>query len=251
MSYSEDLLNQAKEIYVNLPPYITTSFEQNISSIVASVQNVVTSMANSIVNYLSGVPGALILFMVSAIATYFLARDRKIIARRIYEMIPPPWNEKTAFVLKEVTVGFGGYIKAQLIIMLISMVVSIVGLFILRADYVLTMGLLAGLMEILPVLGPGLIYVPWMAWAIISGNIAFAIKLAVLYGLLLVVRQMFEARIISANLGLYPLAVLIAMYGGLKLIGVSGLLIGPITLVAIQAVIKSGVFKKQQTVDND
>ena len=244
MVYAEDLLNQAMEIYINLPPYITTSVEQNITSVTASIQSLVTSVANAIIYYLSVVPGVVVLFMVSAIATYFLARDRKIIARRIYELIPAPWNEKIAFVIGEVTAGFGGYVKAQLIIMLISMTISIIGLLILRADYVVTMGLLAGVMEILPILGPGMIYVPWMIWALISGNAVFAFKLAVLYAVLLVVRQTFEARIISANLGLYPLAVLVAMYGGLKLIGVSGLLIGPIALVALQAVIKSGVFKK-------
>ena len=251
MVYAEDLINQAVEIYANLPAYITTSMEQNITSIATNVQGLVTNIANSIINCLSAVPGAMILFMVSAIATYFIARDRKIIAKRLYDMIPAPWDEKTAFILKEVSAGFGRYMKAQLIIMSITMVISIIGLYILRADYVLTIGLLAGVMEILPVLGPGMVYVPWMIWALITGNIAFAVKLAILYGFLLVVRQAFEARIVSANLGLYPLTVLIAMYAGLKLIGASGIFIGPIALVALQAVIKSGVFKKQQTADND
>lgn len=45
-------------------------------------------------------------------------------------------------------------------------------------------------------------------------------------------------------IGLHPLASLIAMYVGIKLIGVMGFIIGPLTLVALKAVIKAGLILK-------
>jgi sporulation integral membrane protein YtvI len=165
------------------------------------------------------------------------------IGRMFFRLIPAPWEEKLVYVSKEVAIGFGGYIKAQLIIMSISMLISIVGLYIIGSEYALTLGLLAGFLELLPVLGPSMIYLPWIIWLVAYGDFTLAIKIGVLFVVLLTVRQMFEARIISANLGLHPLAVLAAMYIGLKLIGVTGLFIGPILLVALQAVIKAGIFK--------
>jgi predicted PurR-regulated permease PerM len=48
-----------------------------------------------------------------------------------------------------------------------------------------------------------------------------------------------EAKIISASLGLHPLETLLAMYAGLKTIGLVGLVFGPIILIAVKAVIKA------------
>ena len=62
----------------------------------------------------------------------------------------------------------------------------------------------------------------------------------VLYGLVLTV-AVFRNKIVSVNLGLHPLATLIAMYAGLRTMGLVGLLMGPILLIALQAVIKTGV----------
>ncbi|MCL2766717.1 MAG: sporulation integral membrane protein YtvI [Peptococcaceae bacterium] len=242
MAHAQGLVDNAIEIYDNLPPYISSSVEQGIASVATSIQGVVSGVVNAIVHYLSVVPGTIVLFLVSAIATYFLSRDRQKIAQMFYNFLPDTWKEKVSFIIREVLAGFGGYVRAMLIIMLITTVISIVGLYILGANYAITLGLLAGLLEILPIVGPSLIYVSWILWTLTTGDFVFAFQLTVLLCILLGTRQMFEARIVSANLGLHPLAVLIAMYFGLKLIGVIGLLAGPITLVAIQALIKAGVF---------
>jgi predicted PurR-regulated permease PerM len=55
----------------------------------------------------------------------------------------------------------------------------------------------------------------------------------------MVVRAVMEAKVVAVNLGLHPLAVLMAMYIGLKTIGVLGLVLGPIMVVAVQATVKA------------
>lgn len=237
-----DLMGKLTDLYITLPPGVVSSLEQNITTLTKNLQGLVSSLADSIIRFLSLVPGTLAILVVSVLATYFVARDRHLISELLLKTIPAPWGEKTLTVLREITTAFMGYLKAQAILVTLTTILSVLGLFLIGADYALTMGLLIGFFDLIPVLGPATIYIPWLIWSFATGATGLGIKLALLYGLVLVVRQFSETKIVSVNLGLHPLATLIAMYTGLKTMGLVGLLMGPILLIALQAVIKTGVF---------
>lgn len=240
-----DLLEKATAFYVNLPPYVTSSLEQNVTSIAANLQGFITKAVNSILQYVSLVPSTIVVLLVTGVATYFLARDRQVIFRKLMGLIPEPWDKKAVEVIREVAAAFMSYLRAQIVLISITIIISVSGLYIIGAEYALTIGLLMGFLDLLPVVGPSLVYLPWIVWSFVIGNTAFGIKMIVLYVILLTVRQISETKIVSASLGLYPLATLIAMYVGLKLIGVIGLVLGPVLLIAIQAMFKAGVFSNK------
>lgn len=235
------IIEKAAAFYVSLPPGITSSLEQNINKITDSLQNLAARAINALLFFISFVPETLTIFVVSLIATYFLARDRQLIKRSIVKYLPPPLGEKTIFIAREVVAAFSGYLRAQLVLVAITTLISIIGLKITGAAYALTLGLLVGLFDLIPVLGPATIYLPWAVWCFLAGSPLLGIKLIILYSIILVVRQLSEPRIVSANLGIHPLAALLAMYAGLKLFGVAGLVAGPLLLIAVQAVFKAGI----------
>jgi predicted PurR-regulated permease PerM len=72
---------------------------------------------------------------------------------------------------------------------------------------------------------------------------SLAIGLGVLYLVVLVQRQVMEPKVLSSNIGLDPLATLIALFVGFKLIGFLGLIAGPVTLVIITTLHRAHVFK--------
>lgn len=239
--YYQDLIERITAFYVTLPPGVISSLEQSITNLAANLQGLISRAANSLLLFVSLVPGTLTILVVSLLATYFLARDRHLIVALLLRVIPAPWGEKTVMVMHEVSAAFVGYLKAQAILVLITMVLSVIGLYVIGAKYALTMGLLVGFCDLIPVLGPATIYLPWLIWSYTTGATGFGIRITVLYALVLLVRQVLETKIVSANLGLHPLATLVAMYAGLKTLGLAGLILGPIILIAIQAVIKAGV----------
>lgn len=241
--YYQDLVERITAFYVTLPPGVITSLEQNITNLTANLQGLISRAVNSILLFISFVPGTITILVVSLLATYFLARDRHLIVELMLRLIPAPWGEKTVAVMREILTAFMGYLRAQAILVFITMIISVTGLYLIGADYALTMGLLVGFFDLIPVLGPATVYIPWMIWSFATGAVGFGIKLVVLYVLVLIVRQVLETKIVSANLGLHPLATLVAMYAGLKTLGLAGLILGPILLIAIQAVIKAGVLK--------
>jgi sporulation integral membrane protein YtvI len=237
--YYQFFIERITAFYITLPTGVTSSLEQNISVLTSNLQGLITRSANTIISFISLVPGTLTIMIVSLMATYFLARDRKLLVGALLRYIPAPWGEKTVAILKEISAAFVGYLRAQAVLVTITILLSVTGLYLIRADYALTMGLLIGVFDLIPVLGPATIYVPWIIWSFFTGATAFGVKLTILYGLVLVVRQVMEAKIISANLGLHPLETLLAMYAGLKLGGITGLIFGPIILIGIKAVIKA------------
>lgn len=148
---------------------------------------------------------------------------------------------KTVFIdLKKALFGF---IRAQLTLISITTVIILIGLLILRVDYAITIALVTGIVDIIPYLGTGAVFVPWIIYDIISGDTGLAIGLGILYIIVLVQRQIMEPKILSSSIGLDPLATLIALFVGFKLIGFLGLILGPVTLVIISTLNRANVFK--------
>lgn len=238
--YYQDLVEKVTAFYVNLPSGVISSLEQNINNLTANLQGLIGRSVNTLLLFISFVPGTITILVVSLLATYFLARDRRLISEMLFSLIPASWREKTFIIMKEISAAFVGYLRAQFILVMITTLLSVSGLYIIGAKYALTMGLLIGLFDLIPVLGPATIYLPWIIWSFATGSTGFAIKITVLYVLVLLTRQFLETKIVSASMGLHPLATLVAMYGGLRILGLPGLILGPIILIAIQSVIKAG-----------
>lgn len=244
-NYLENMFTKGQLFYLTLPDQITVQLEQffNLENVIntigSNLQNLAQSMANFLLAILYGLPEVIILIIITLVAIYFLSRDRKEIAKFWVKVMPAPWGENSLEIGHQVTRAFIAYIRAMLILVLISSVISFVGLSIMGIEYALTIALLVGLMELLPVVGPGGVFVPWGIWSLIIGNYALGFKLLGLYLILLVIRSMIEAKVVAINLGLHPLSVLLSMYAGLKIIGVLGLVLGPILVITAQAIIRA------------
>lgn len=245
-AYLEDVVARGQLFYLTLPEQVTSELEQALnlervlSTLGGNLQTWATSVANALLAFLAALPGAVIIILISIVATYFVSRDRGAMVKQWKKLLPVPWGDRSLEVSKQVSHAFLNYIKAQLILVLITAVVSIIGLSIIGSNYGVTLGLVVGFFDLIPVLGPGTVYVPWAIWSFVSGAPAFGFKLLGLYVLVMVIRGLLEAKVVASNLGLHPLAVLVAMYVGLKTMGILGLILGPIVVITIQAAVKAG-----------
>ena len=81
--------------------------------------------------------------------------------------------------------------------------------------------------------------IPWTVVSFVAGDVRTGALLACIYVGTIVIRQIFEPRIVGKNLGLYPLATMIAMYAGYQALGVLGLLGGPVMLNILKVVLEA------------
>lgn len=89
--------------------------------------------------------------------------------------------------------------------------------------------------------------IPWAILCAINGDLNLGIAIIILLVIMSVIRQLLEPKLVSKNIGIHPIFTLIAIYTGFKVIGVMGLLIGPIVLIIFKNIfanlIDKGVFK--------
>ena len=89
--------------------------------------------------------------------------------------------------------------------------------------------------------------IPWAILCAINGDLNLGIAIIILLVIMSVIRQLLEPKLVSKNIGIHPIFTLIAMYTGFKVIGVMGLLIGPIVLIIFKNIfanlIDKGAFK--------
>ena len=94
--------------------------------------------------------------------------------------------------------------------------------------------------------GSGTVMIPWAILCAIKGDLNLGIAIIILLVIMSVIRQLLEPKLVSKNIGIHPIFTLIAMYTGFKVIGVMGLLIGPIVLIIFKNIfanlIDKGVF---------
>ena len=117
----------------------------------------------------------------------------------------------------------------------------------MNVKYPLLMALGIGFVDALPILGSGSVMLPWAIIAALNGDIKLGIAIIALWIIMSLVRQFLEPKIVSGKIGIHPIFTLIAMYTGFKVIGVMGMLVGPIVLIILKnifaTVIDKGVAK--------
>jgi sporulation integral membrane protein YtvI len=130
------------------------------------------------------------------------------------------------------------YLRSQLIIMMIVAVICVLGLTLIKNDYAVLLGLGIAIMDALPILGSGIIFIPWAIIMLMNGNIFTAAILVTTYLLCQIIREVLEPKLIGNSIGIKPIFTLIAMYVGVKLFSIAGFFLGPIGLVIIITIYK-------------
>ncbi len=141
-------------------------------------------------------------------------------------------------VTKKLSEAGVAYLRSQLIIMITIAGICIFGLTLTKNEYAALIGIGIAIMDALPVLGSGLILVPWSIIMVITGDIYTAAILITTFLACQIVREILEPKLIGNRIGVKPLFTLIAMYVGLKLFSIAGFILGPIGLIIIQTVYK-------------
>ncbi len=130
------------------------------------------------------------------------------------------------------------YLRTQLIIMSIIAVISFLGLTIMKNPYALMIGILIALMDALPILGSGIVYIPWTIIMLFDGNIYAAAILITTFLACQILREILEPKLIGNRIGIKPLFTIASMYVGVKLFSVAGFVLGPIGLIIIITIVK-------------
>lgn len=141
-------------------------------------------------------------------------------------------------VLEGVLTYLVTFFKAQGVILLLIAVFCSVTLSFAGVEGGIFLGILAGLLDMLPFIGTGIVLVPLSVWQLLNGAyVRMAVCLA-LYGVCVLTREFLEPRLIGNKVGLSPVWILFSIYAGMKLFGVGGIVKGLLALIVISEILK-------------
>ncbi len=240
--------NQFNELLNNLEisEGVRTSINSNLQMIYDTIRNSLVNLINTVLGFIGMLPMIITILFLSFIATFFISRDANKIKDFMVDLFPEETHLKINKVMNQLNKSAVGYIRALIILISITGVITGIGLSILGNQYALIIAISAALLDLIPIIGPALVFYPWIIFSFLSGNISFGVALLILHLILAAVRSGSEGKIMGESLGLHPLATMISLYAGFRILGGLGILVGPSLLVVVKAIADSQliVFKE-------
>lgn len=147
--------------------------------------------------------------------------------------------QKLVYVREQLYAAGAAFFKTQMLLAAIIAAICSLGLFFVKREYALLLGCLIALLDALPMIGSGLVFLPWILFSIVKGEMLSAVWLSVTYAACIVVREFLEPKLFGDRVGILPLYSLMSLYIGVRLFGISGVVLGPFGLVMIRAITES------------
>ena len=218
-----------------------------VSSLLGNVDfSAISNLTSGVVDTAKQIPSVFLAIIISVFACVFMASDYDNLMGFIKRQFAGK-SENFSKAKTIITTSFKNLIKAYVLIILVTFCEMFLGLSVLKlfgiykGSWVFFIAIITAIVDIFPVLGTGTILLPWSLYSFISGDIPMGIGVLVLYIFISVMRQFIEPKLVAGQLGLPPFLTIMGMYIGLKLFGIIGMFMVPLTIILIKLLNDEGV----------
>lgn len=186
---------------------------------------ILPEMMNQSLFYAKLLIGIITFLVVMIISAILIIRDydsmkEKASKMEQYEQVVDLFRKMGALILS--------FFRAQAIILAVVSVICIVGFYFVGVPSFLVVGILTGLLDVLPFVGTGITLLPFMFWKYLNGEAAKGTILLVTFLVSAVARELLEPKLIGKRMNILPIIILVSVYAGIQVFGLSGVLLGPL-----------------------
>jgi len=219
---------------LEIPVNINTVIQQTIASAASFSADLVRRMLQAIFGFATSI----VQLVVVPVLTYYFLKDWLILKERLIMLFAVDSRNRVRNVIEELSVVISGYIRGQVLISVVIGVIVFCGMYILKIDYPLVLGLLAACTETIPIIGPIVGSIPAIMLAYLVSP-ALALKVIIFY---IIVHQI-ENHIVVPNImghtiALHPVVVIISLLIGGQLLGIIGMMLAVPATAILRVVIK-------------
>ena len=191
-----------------------------------------------------GIPGALVTIIVTIVSSFYIAADYQTVLSFLKRLIPATHRDKVVEVVGYAEHAVVVYIKSYALLFLLTAAELWLGFWLLNIPNKAGLAVGIAFFDLMPILGVGGILMPWGTIGLLLGNFKIGLGIWGLYLAITAVRNAVEPKLVGHQIGLHPLATLVAMVVGLKIAGLPGVMLLPISLVAINRM-RNGASKQE------
>ena len=237
-------------------PFLDTNIIGGEESVYSMAVEMLTEGLKSagikITSYLAGViaalPSIIITGGVIILSLFYFSKDYDSINSYIKSLFPESARSRMTRIKNDILSVILKYFKSYFILLLLTFAELFIGFLFLKIENAFILAAIIAVVDILPVLGVGIVLLPWAIIAFIGGNTPLFMGLLILYAAVYFLRQIEEPKIVGKQMNVHPLFALFTMYAGLKIAGVGGMIIGPFLAFVIKTVYDS--FKNKKDIEN-
>lgn len=222
--------------------HISVNFESILNNLVNEFSKVPEKIYTGTIGVFSGFISVLIVLSM----TFYMTVKENGIKNFIISVVPDDHKEYAASLSERIKAKIGKWMRGQLILMLIIFIFDFIGLSIIGIPYALSLAIFAGVMEIIPYIGPIISAIPGVLLGFLISPLTGFLALSVY-----IVVQQFENHVITPQVmkkavGLNPIVVILALLVGVKLGGVLGAILAVPIATAI-GVFVGDLFEKNKS----
>ena len=218
-----------------LQPVLTRAVNGVFSGSNVFMEQAVTKLPAFLSGMLSGVPDSALKIGTGLLASFMISARLPRLKQTLSRHIPNDWKEQYLPALTRTKKALGGWLKAQGTLSALTYGIVSVGFLILRIPYGFFWALLVALIDAVPMLGTGIVLLPWALISLLRQQPLQAVGLILIFGAATLTRTTLEPKLVGKQLGLDPLLTLIALYTGYRLWGFGGLLAAPVLAAAVKS----------------
>ncbi len=208
--------------------------QQNITSVLQNIQGSVASAGSSVFSAVSGFFGGVIAFIAVLIMTFYMVTEESGMKKFFRSIAPLKYQPYLHELITKIQFKMGGWLRGQLLLLLIVAIMSYIGLLILGVKYALVLALFAGLMELIPMIGSTIGAIP-------AAFIAFTqspTKGVLVIALYIVIQQLenniIVPKVMKSTTGIHSIVTIIVLLIGAKVAGLLGVILAvPVTLIVM------------------
>ncbi len=240
-TYWEVLVDLADSVEIQA---INSGFIPDYSEIIANVaklgQNILSKSIGFTINLFAGIAAAFTL----AVIVLFILLDKKELNESYIKLFPPKYRKTASHITDTISKKVGGYVRGQLLLMFAVGLLTAIGLKIVGIEFALLLGIVAGILEIIPIVGPIIASVPGIIVGLAQDPI-LALWATLVYIIVQRIENHFLTPLILGKfLEMHPLVIIIAILIAASTLGVFGVILSPAIAAAIFVLIQELYIKK-------
>ena len=199
----------------------------DLNSILGSSSNIAQNIFNQSVNITMGFTQVLVVAFAITMIVFYLLVDKSYLRTKFLEFFPPNMKDMASCILSSITLKVGSYVRAQILSMVTVGIMVMFSLVLLGVEYSLLLGLIAGILDIIPILGPTIA----LALIILVTAQLGWVKVVLAIVAFLIVQQisnyMIRPFLFGKFMALHPLMVFFSLFVAQQFLGVWGVILAP------------------------
>ena len=243
----EERLLRAADSFTGGSTYLKTALDAAADSLYAIPAALSQRLLGLLTRLAQSSPDALLFAVTAGIGAYFSSAAWPRVLAFLRAQLPERLRRRLAGLGQDLKQSFGGWLRAQCILAVITFFELLLVFLLLRIRAAALIAALTALIDALPVFGTGAVLVPWALAALLLGDTGRGLGLLIAWGTVSLVRSCLQAKLVGDQIGLDPIASLLAVYAGWRVWGVWGTLSFPLLLVTLRQLNDKGVLRLWKT----